>query len=370
MTDRITLTAVGDISFGDNAICVGHGVRSRFERQEASEPLYPFTHVAPFLEEADLVFGNLETVLSDSGRVEGRLDSLQMRGHPAGVARLAKAGFSLINVANNHMLQHGAAAFSQTVESLESAGLRVIGLADGGRRSCLRKMVDVRGIRVAFLGYAFEPDRYFNGPPLYAFGPDADIAGDIADARAAADLVVCSVHWGDEFVRYPSPEEVALGRSMIDAGAHLVLGHHPHVLRGFERYNGGVVVYSLGNFVFDMLWDEHLRRTAMLTLTLTRDGVVEVQPRFCWIGEDYQPAPLAGDELRRADEAWDEAVAWAARGCSPDQYQQDRSRTARVNRHQSWLYFSRHLLHRRPRITAQVLARTAQRKVMSTLGTE
>jgi poly-gamma-glutamate synthesis protein (capsule biosynthesis protein) len=230
--------------------------------------------------------------------------------------------------------------------------------------------VESNGLRVAFLGYAFEPDRYFAGPPLYAFGPTSDIPRDIAAARDVADLVVCSVHWGDEFVRYPSPGEVRLGRDMIDAGAHLVLGHHPHVLRGVERYKDAVIVYSLGNFVFDMLWDEHLRRSAALTIRLTRDGVVDVVPRFFWIGDDYQPGPVACDDRGRAAEAWDEVVEWAVHERSPEQYRQDRARTARTNRHQSWRYFSRHVLHREAGITAQVLARTAQRKVLSVLGVD
>ena len=359
----ITLAAVGDISFADNAISVGHGVRTQFERVAALEPLYPFTHVSALFTGADVVFGNLETVISDAGRQAGRLESLEMRGCADGATRLRDAGFSVINVANNHILQHGAIAFEETVQNLQREGLAVVGLARPDRRGTVRRMVQTNGLRLAFLGYAFEPDRYFFDPPLYAFGPTADIAADVRAARADADVVICSVHWGDEFVRYPSPDEVSLGHAMIDAGAHLVLGHHPHVLRGVERYKEGVIAYSLGNFVFDMPWDEHLRRGAVLFFTIGRNGIVEVRPEFVWIGDDYQPRPVDGFAAEQATRAWADVMQWATAVPARETYNRDRVLAAKTNRYQSWRYFSRTLFRRQPGMTAQMLTRTARRKM-------
>ena len=360
--EALTLIAVGDISVGDCAQGVGHGVHTRFERLRDVSARYPFEHTAPLLGKADMVFGNLETVLSHRGLLRWRAASLEMRGHPDIVERLDAAGFNVLNVANNHMMQHGAGAFTDTVNALRGRGLSVVGVASADHRISLPQVVRVKGLRVTILGFAFEDDKYARGPVLYAFAPNCDLVGQIREARLHSDLVICSVHWGVEFMLHPSAGEEVLGRQLVDAGADLVLGHHPHVPRRVERYGRGLIAYSLGNFVFDQLWNASLRTAIVLRVTLSRNGVEAHSIEPAWIDDDYQPRPMSGDERLQAMRALEEV--WRRPDWVSDQEAYDRRYQECVtrNRYESYRHFLRHV-HRRPlTYTAQTLVRTVYRK--------
>ena len=364
-TDRgkFDLVAVGDISLGDAAQGVGAGVHATFERVRGENPLYPFEHTAPLFDGAEIVFGNLETVTSHNGLVRSSASSMEMRGHPDTVDRLARAGFSVLNVANNHTMQHGPAAFDDTVNALQHRGICVVGLASPTHRECVPRSLSVAGLRVGLLGFAFEPDKYWDGPVNYAFGPDCDIPGQIADARQTNDLVICSVHWGVEFVRHPAASEELLSRQLIDAGADLVIGHHPHVARRVDRYRHGLIVYSLGNFVFDQVWNPSLRTGLVVRVRLSRTGVVDYETDWVWIGDDYQPAPMQGEQRRAAIEAFDALARPPEWVSADDAYSRHYEELVAGNRYESYRHFVRNMGNRPFTYTAQALLQTARRKV-------
>ena len=366
--DEIELVAVGDISLGDSAQGVGDGLHSRFERLRDASPRYPFERVDHLLRGAEIVFGNLETVLSHDGLHRSRVASMEMRGHPEAAARLAAAGFTVLSVANNHTMQHGEDAFSDTVARLENLGVGVAGVATPDHRSCVPWTETINGLRVTTLAYAFEEDKYAIGPVAYAYAPNCDIPGDVAAAKQTADLVICSVHWGVEFVTHPSEYEEKLGRRLIDAGADLVLGHHPHVPRRIDRYGRGLIVYSLGNFVFDMLWNPWLRMGVVLKVVLGREGVRRYATELVWIGDDYQPGPLPRDRIREAETAFAELHARPEWVSVAGQYDQRYRSLVVRNRHESHRHFLRRTLHRPVSYTAQTVLRTAGRKIASRLG--
>src|SRR5688500_2233201 len=242
------LVAVGDVCMGDSPEGVGGGVHAVFERVHRANAAYPFEHTRPIFDGAQVVFGNLEVVLSHMDLVRRKLSSTEMRGHPDAVDRIANAGFTALNVANNDTMQHGIGPFAETVEALQRRGLGAVGVAGPDHRQCIPHTFLVGGVSVTVLGYAFEPDQYAKGPVGYAFGPDCDIPAQVAMAKRQTDIVICSLHWGVEFVGHPSVAEEELGRRLVDAGADLVIGHHPHVIRRVERYGRGLIAYSLGNF--------------------------------------------------------------------------------------------------------------------------
>jgi gamma-polyglutamate biosynthesis protein CapA len=360
--DFFELVAVGDISLGDVAQGVGDGVHSRFERSEQLESCYPFTHTPPLFEGAAVVFGNLETVISHSGLRRSSVVSMEMRGHPAAAQRLARAGFSVLNVANNHTMQHGMDPFVETIRLLEGEGIAVVGVASAERRGCVPRTLMVGDTRVCFLGFAFEPDKYFDGPVGYAFGPECDVMNEVALARQSHDIVICSLHWGVEFVRHPAPAEEVLGRQLIDAGASIVLGHHPHVARRIDRYNGGLIVYSLGNFVFDQLWNPWLRTGLVVRVRLSKNGVEGYDTDWVWIEEDYQPKPMVDDRRRSAAAAFDELSVppeWASREAD---YRTEYERLVSLNRIESYRHFVRNLSKRPLRYSMQTLMHTARKK--------
>ena len=288
------LHAVGDIALGDHPLCTGFGTHSRSRREP---PAFPFAHSKATLARADLRFGNLECTLSERGLRPNDYHSVQMRGHAAYVQGLVDAGFDVLNVANNHSMQHGPEPFRDTVQLLRQAGIGVCGVARG--TSSEPAVVAVNGLRIGFLGYSLRPRQYFTETPLYAEGSREGIVADVHALRPACDIIVVSLHWGDEFIDRPSPGDVQLARAIVDAGADLIIGHHPHVLRGLEKHGRGWILYSLGNFVCDMLWDEELRATAIAECRLTADGVADVRLVPVRINDDSQPVPLAGDAAAR-----------------------------------------------------------------------
>ena len=220
---------------------------------------------------------------------------MQMRGQPSYVAALRNAGFGMLCVANNHSMQHGGAAFLDTVEMLRGAGIGVCGLAGSSFRTALPEVVVKNGLTVAFLGWSLRPRQYFVAGPLYAEGYREDMLRDVRSARKIHDCVVVSLHWGDEFIEEPSREEIDLAHNIMDAGADLIIGHHPHVLRGSERRGRGWIVYSLGNFLSDMVWSGRLRESAIVQCRLTPDGVEGLTFLPVRVADDYRPILLDGE---------------------------------------------------------------------------
>jgi gamma-polyglutamate biosynthesis protein CapA len=299
MPDRraAILHAVGDIALGDHPLCTGFGTHSR---GRGKPPAFPFEHVSAILAGADIRFGNLECTLSERGLRRHDYHSVQMRGHAQYVAGLAETGFDVLNVANNHSMQHGPEPFEDTVGMLKRAGIGVCGISQ--REGCAAVVATACDLRVAFLGYSLRPRQYFTERPLYAEGSLQGIVADVRAARSTCDILVVSLHWGDEFVDRPSPDDVHLAHAIVDAGADLIVGHHPHVLRGVERYGRGWIAYSLGNFVCDMVWGEELRETAICECRLTAAGVEDVRLIPVRINDACQPVPLSGVAATRLEQ--------------------------------------------------------------------
>jgi poly-gamma-glutamate synthesis protein (capsule biosynthesis protein) len=284
-----------------------------------------------------------------------------MRGHAEYVQGLVEAGFQVLNVANNHSMQHGPEPFEDTVAMLQGVGIEVCGLRAGDASKPV--VLTVQNVRVAFLGYSLRPRQYFSNEPLYAEGRRDGILADVSAARAGCDVVAVSLHWGDEFIDRPSPADVGLAHDIVDAGASLVIGHHPHVLRGVERYGRGWIVYSLGNFVCDMLWSEELRQTAIAECHVTRGGVEAVRLLPVRINNQCQPVPLHGREAERlarriADlsAALEDRRGLANAPAATADYDRDAYDAQRRQRARSHRYFLRNAYRYPPRIlTAQLL---------------
>jgi poly-gamma-glutamate synthesis protein (capsule biosynthesis protein) len=282
----VRLIAVGDIMLGDSAICVGFGFASRHDSDGLRRLL---SNVAPLLQDAQIGFGNLEAVLSGRGLDPDSLRSKQMRGLPEYATALRGAGFNVINVANNHAVQHGEEAFRDTVQALEMADIRVCGLR-GEDGWCSRPVVmPVGAVTVGIIGYCLRPRQYGTTTPPFAEGAAEEIRADVTRLKSTVNQVIVSLHWGEEFVQQPCESEVALAKSLIDAGAAVIVGHHPHVARPVERHGNGVVGYSLGNFVSDMIWLGDLRAGKILRCELSARGVMTAETIDVRIGRDFGP---------------------------------------------------------------------------------
>lgn len=200
-----------------------------------------FAAVAPTIAAADLAIGNLETTLSDRG----------FRGYPAFRSptayadALRGAGFDLVSTANNHALDGGARGVGFTTAYLDSIGMRHVGTGDPSPA-----IVEVNGIKVAFVSYTYATNGIRSPFATAVNRMDLGrIRADIQSVRPSVDLVVVFLHWGAEYKTGVEPSTRALGRALVDSGADLVLGSHPHVVRPIEVYNGRYIVYSMGNFI-------------------------------------------------------------------------------------------------------------------------
>ncbi len=287
--DTIMLLAAGDMCFSDHPLCRGFGVAAMLARHGVD---YPFAHVAPLLAETDIAFGNLETALAD---LPGAGDAA-FCSSPAVVAALARHRFQVMSVANNHTLQHGEDVFRETLDHLAAHGVQPVGLPGDDAYSCRPVIRQCRGQAVAFLAYSFARENFHPDARCYARSTPEQIFADVARVRPEVDHVVVACHWGVELADDPTPGQVALGRGIIDAGAAVVLGHHPHVWHGVEEYGAGVIFYSLGDFIFDLAWCRRSRQSGLAKIRLAKGA----RPRWEIVpttaNRFHQPVPLTGPD--------------------------------------------------------------------------
>lgn len=316
-----------------------------------------FEKVADEIRASDLSFMQLEMTLTERGSRVPQTKHTSKTG-PEAAHAFARAGFDAVSWASNHSLDWGTDGLLDTSDALEAAGLVVLGTGRSLREAREPRIVERGGVRVALLAYCsilpaeywatpqrpgvaplraftvhepMEPDQPGTPARTYTFPHPGDLAAmeeDIAAARERADAVVVSCHWGLHFVRAELADyQRILGHAAIDAGADIVLGHHPHILKGVEVYKGRAVFHSLGNFAIELPMDEehanrpsfrHLlsmhpgwepdiggmfnfppdsRKSLIVHCDIGRGGVSRVRFRPVMIDRMAVPEPLsAGDE--------------------------------------------------------------------------
>lgn len=264
---------------------------------------YPFDATRELLKKGNIVIGNLESPIASSG-VEFTEKRFRFKAAVKAASALKNAGFTHLSLANNHMLDFGADGLSQTIEALDSN--RIVHSGAGPDLSASRRagVTDVNGLRVAFLSYSLTyPEEFFAGEGRAGTTPGYAplFSGDIAQAKKSADCVIVAFHWGGEGVRKPKPYQVVAARKAVDAGADIVIGHHPHVLQGVEHYGKGIIFYSLGNFAFGSMSRSSDRS---MIARITFDGgikEVEIIPLNVLNSEvRFQPKLLAGGRAEKA----------------------------------------------------------------------
>lgn len=241
----ITLFAVGDIMAGRFIYSI---MKSRGEH-------YPFEKIAPLFNKGDIVFGNLESILSSNNEPPFLNDKPHNFFTSPTVAKtLRDSGFTLLNLANNHAMDYGPSAIFETRQSLGRAGIKTFGAGKDLDEASLPAIISVKGVRFAFLGYGVaHSQRVYAGPDSAGIAQLRldHIYKDIKSVRSKVDFLIVSFHWGKEYAGFPSERQQRIAHQVIDSGADMVLGHHPHVLQGIEIYKDKLIAYSLGNFLFD-----------------------------------------------------------------------------------------------------------------------
>lgn len=236
-------------------------------------------HVEPLLD-ADYVTANLEQVVTDDPDELPDADKLiHLAGDRRGVEALADAGFTTLALANNHTMDHGIPGLRDTIAALDEVGLAHAGAGESLGEAMEIDYQDHDGLTVATLSFS---DAYVVGFVARAFqggvlSAEPDRASRlIAEADANADLVVAHFHWGTEYGFAPTGDQRDLAEMAAASGADIVIGHHPHVLQSVERIDDTLVLYSLGNFVFDQGWSR-TRESTLARYELSADGTARLE---------------------------------------------------------------------------------------------
>ena len=287
---QITVSAAGDCTLGTDV---------NFDQSKSFNAYYNEHGAAYFLENVKSVFSaddltivNMEGTLTESSDRQDK--TFAFKGEPGYTAVLTDGSVEAANLANNHSKDYGADSYTDTIRYMEDAGITTFGYD----RTAL---MEIKGVKIGLTGI-YELAEGMGCEDLLIKNIDAL-------EEQGAQIIIVSFHWGTEKENYPDDIQKSLAHSAIDHGADLVLGHHPHVLQGIEKYNGKNIVYSLGNFCFGGNSNPSDKDTMIFQQTFTiqngviaEDDVTNIIP--CSLSSvsdrnDYQPTPLEGSEKDR-----------------------------------------------------------------------
>ncbi|MFP4502931.1 MAG: CapA family protein [Candidatus Hydrogenedentota bacterium] len=285
---------VADLAFVGE-VMLGRGVAATAANQPGGFD-YFFAECAPYLRDAELALCTLSAPISDAGApLEDK--TYTFRAPPTAIDALANAGFDAAALANRHILDYGAEVVTDMRVRLAEAGIATAGLlSDYGRQE--PAILEANGVRIGFLSYC-DPEsegacvtEFARFPERPAEGTRANITADIAGLKDQVDIVAVSMHWGPDYDPTPTTQQRDLGRFIIDQGAHIVMGHGPHVQQPADVYNGGIILYSLGNFIFDQHTQPGVLEGSIYRVAVSKDGLADA----AWLPMEsargnWQPRP-------------------------------------------------------------------------------
>lgn len=250
---KLNFTAVGDIMLGRN-------VGKRLEK--AGSYSLAFSGVADVLKQGNIVFANLESPLTPSTHGLNKEKKIVLKGSPDAIEAILTGGFNLLTLSNNHMLDYYDTGLFDTVSLLDKNGIAHSGAGKNIEEAGKPALIEKNGYRIGLLSYTDMANYIYEGEPRISFAAGENKAGviprdyetirqAIANVRDSVDLLAVSLHWGIEESFKIAPEQVDFARKLIDDGADMILGHHPHQFQGIEIYKGKPILYSMGNFMFD-----------------------------------------------------------------------------------------------------------------------
>ncbi|MCJ7792384.1 MAG: CapA family protein [Candidatus Marinimicrobia bacterium] len=253
------LMAVGDVMLGRS---VNAKMRS------LNDFTYPFQKTADFLKTADLTLINLEAPFYQPCPITN--EGLQFCADLLAVKGLVFAGIDIANLANNHLNNYGSEGVSLTKQILQENSIGPL------EEKLIIKTI--KGTKLGFLGF-----------DLTSGYQEEKILAIVKEAKPKVDLLIVSFHWGMEYAQEPTNKQINLAHQVIEAGANLILGHHPHVIQKVEDYQGGQIVYSLGNFIFDQPWSEATKKGLVGVFTFENKKLVKSEFKKVYLQDFCQP---------------------------------------------------------------------------------
>jgi poly-gamma-glutamate synthesis protein (capsule biosynthesis protein) len=295
---RTRLILGGDVMLSRHVGRLARGLR---------DPAFPLRDLAPLFQAADIAFVNLESPFSDRGAVVEH--GMIFKAEPEMIAALELAGVDVVSTANNHARDQGSHGVEFTLDWLERHQIAVAGTGRSAEAAHAGVVIERNGLRFGFLAYTYDQS---NGNHADVDDRVAvmdlarmreDVARLLSSGAARADAIVVSMHAGTEYSPKCNAQQVSFARAAIDAGARVVVGHHPHVTQPWERWGEGVIFYSLGNLVFDQFQRVETQRGALAELVfegprLARAGLLPVEivdtvPHLAKLGSGSSVGPAA-----------------------------------------------------------------------------
>ncbi len=260
---EITILFAGDIM-------LSRTVNAKMEKY--NDYNWPFLKVHETLNKADLVVANLESPFLKNSSYQVLTGSFSFKANPLAIVGLKLANIGLLSLANNHTINQGRQGIIDTQEILKENKIKFVGAGLNEEEARKPEIINIKGYDFAFLGYSY-PDDYSVATEKRAGTTNMDkekMKNDInllKTATSSPDFIIILMHAGTEYVTEPNWQQKEFARAAIDAGADLIVGHHPHWPQIFEFYQNKPIIYSLGNFVFDQMWSEETRQGLLLELT-------------------------------------------------------------------------------------------------------
>lgn len=240
---------------------------------------YSWTDITDIMSTADISVVNLETSVSEQGETK-KPKGYGFRSKPYTLEGLVNAGIDLVSTANNHILDYGINAFYDTMNYLDEYDIKYAGIGSNIEEAESMTIIEKNGIKVGFISYtSIIPWNYWRADdenPGVAPLQDKDIERaleNIKNCDDKCDILITILHWGVEYQSKPQEKQVELAHQIIDAGADIIIGHHPHVLQGIEFYNDKPIFYSIGNFMFLKMNDD-AGKTGVFELKINKDGFI------------------------------------------------------------------------------------------------
>ena len=285
LRSTVTLLAFGDVNLGR---LVGQKILGNDVR-------YPFEKISLSKEGADVVFANLESQLSDQhGETQDPVHNMIFTGPPNGAHSLRMFGFTLVSTANNHAYDYGKGALVETLDHLDEAGITHVGTTRGREQLYEPIMFEKNGIRFAF--FATSDFMNFAGGwhDYVAMTDTSRLFPALREAATSVDVVILSVHGGDEYADVPTEHIREFDEACVRQGARIIIGHHPHVPYGVEKVGSSYIFHSLGNFVFYQPQHFWTQISYAVELKIERDGsaVTVASVALIPLKAGYQPSVL------------------------------------------------------------------------------
>ncbi len=289
---RATLLFCGDLmlDWGVMESCDTHGYE------------YPLKHMSSFMKDFDFSFCNLECVISDDASPRPGKKYI-FRAPSRYLQVLSSAGISGVTIANNHIMDYGKKGLVDTTVHLDKYNIMHTGAGINARDAYRPLVTSIRGIRLAVIGACslrYE-DTYADAKTAgIARGTLSSIKPLLEKYRGWNDIIAISIHWGNEYSDFPKKSQVTLARNLIDAGADIIIGHHPHVYQGIEIYNNKPILYSLGNFLFGST-NEDVRNNIIAGFAVEKNTIRKMTI-YSIHGTNHRDTPFS-PELVTGDEA-------------------------------------------------------------------